>query len=410
MTTTSPTSLSPTGRQVWTRTRGLLAVLALLVVAGITIAALQSGGRHGRLDPRSVDPTGSRAVAELLKREGVAVRPVTSLPQATAAAGPDATLLVTDPNLLSEPQLRELRATMSATAGRTVLLSPDAIALDVLAPDVDTDAPARVAPRDPQCSYPAARRAGDADLGGERYRTDLTGADACYPSGGLPTLLRLDNTSGGGDTVLLGAPNLLYNDRLDEHGNASLALQLLGSRNELIWYIPSLSDTSVSEEPRGDGGDGDPAGDAGASGESTFLDLVPEGWIWGTLQLTVAAVLAAVWRGRRLGPLVTERLPVAVRASEATEGRSRLYRKTNARDRAASSLRTASRTRLGPLLGVAPSDVHSAEKLLPALSALLPDAGRDFHALLFGPAPDDDLSLINLADQLDALEREVRTP
>ncbi|NUK55526.1 DUF4350 domain-containing protein, partial [Streptomyces lunaelactis] len=92
-----------------------------------------------------------------------------------------------------------------------------------------------------------------------------------------------------------------------------------------------------------------------------------------------------------------------------TEGRARLYRKVNARDRAASALRSATRTRLAPLLGVPPVDAHSPEALLPAVSAHLPNGDRDLKALLFGPAPADGNALIHLADQLDALEREVRT-
>ncbi|NUK12957.1 DUF4350 domain-containing protein, partial [Streptomyces lunaelactis] len=81
----------------------------------------------------------------------------------------------------------------------------------------------------------------------------------------------------------------------------------------------------------------------------------------------------------------------------------------NARDRAASALRSATRTRLAPLLGVPPVDAHSPEALLPAVSAHLPNGDRDLKALLFGPAPADGNALIHLADQLDALEREVRT-
>ena len=107
--------------------------------------------------------------------------------------------------------------------------------------------------------------------------------------------------------------------------------------------------------------------------------------------------------------LVTERLPVAIRASEATEGRARLYRKANARERASAALRTATRTRLSPLLGVPPADAHSPDVLLPAVSAHLAAGDQDLRALLFGPAPADDAALIRLADQLDALEREVRT-
>jgi hypothetical protein len=110
---------------------------------------------------------------------------------------------------------------------------------------------------------------------------------------------------------------------------------------------------------------------------------------------------------------VPEKLPVAIRASETVEGRARLYRKANARDRAATALRSATRTRLAPLVGVPVSQAHTPESLLPALSAHLHGAhgdGQALHTLLFGPPPGDDAALIALADQLDALEREVRRP
>lgn len=396
--TLSSTSMSPTTRQVWTRTRGLLLALIILVTAGIAMAALRSGDQHGRLDPRSADRHGSRAVAELLKDRGVATRVVTTLDEATAATGPDTTLLVTTPDLLTHYQQQTLRTATNASGGRTVLLSAGPASIGALAPDVGTEALAPVAARTPRCSLPAASSAGNADLGGERYTTESPGADRCYPSGGLPTLLRIDAPDNG-DTVLLGSPDILYNHRLDKHGNASLALQLLGSRPDLVWYLPSLNDSTAAED----------ATEGDSESDSSFLDLIPSGWLWGTLQLAIAATLAAVWRARRLGPLVTERLPVAIRASESTEGRARLYRKVNARDRAASALRSATRTRLAQLLGVPPVSAHSPEALLPAVSAHLPTSDRDLGALLFGSVPANDTALIQLADQLDALEREVRT-
>ncbi|MFE4540624.1 DUF4350 domain-containing protein [Streptomyces scopuliridis] len=393
--TISSTSLSPTTRQVWTRSRGLVLALVILLAAGITMATLNSGDQHGRLDPRSADRFGSRAVAELLKDRGVTVEAVTTLDEATAAAGPDTTLLVTNPDLLTEHQQRSLYTVTAPSGGRTVLLGAGPPSVDTLAPGVRTDTPAPVAERAPRCPLPAADRAGTVDIGGERYATDIADADACYTSDGVPTLLRIRDTgTEDGDTVLLGSPDILYNDRLDQRGNASLALQLLGSRPHLVWYLPSLSDGSAAAESGDDSG---------------FLDLIPSGWLWGAFQLFLAAVLAAVWRARRLGPLVAERLPVAIRASESTEGRARLYRKANARDHAASSLRSATRDRLAPLLGVPPADAHSPDVLIPAVSARLPDTARDPRTLLFGPAPTDDAALVRLADQLDALEREVRT-
>jgi hypothetical protein len=45
-----------------------------------------------------------------------------------------------------------------------------------------------------------------------------------------------------------------------------------------------------------------------------------------------------------------------------------------------------------------------------ALSARSGGAATRTEAMLFGPAPGDDAALVALADDLDALEREVRTP
>ncbi|WP_415936114.1 DUF4350 domain-containing protein [Streptomyces sp. 039-1] len=390
--TPTSTSASPTARQVWTRTRGVVLALVVLLVAAVVIAVVRSDARHGRLDPRSADPLGSRAVAELLADQGVSTRVVTTLGQARAAAGPDTTLLIAAPDLLTERQQTLLHTATANSGGRTVLVAPGRPSVGALAPGVSADpAVSFDSTLSPDCALPAARRAGSADTGGVRYTTTAPDADACYPSDGRPTLLRLPARSGNGDTVVLGAPDILSNERLDEQGNASLALQLLGSRSHLVWYLPSLSDTSATD-----------------AGDRSFFDLLPSGWLWGMLQLFVAAALAALWRARRLGPLVSERLPVAIRASETVEGRARLYRKANARDRAATALRSTTRTRLAPLVGVPPAQAHAPEALLPALSAHLDGDGQALHQLLFGPPPHDDAALISLADQLDALAREVR--
>ncbi|OXY87697.1 DUF4350 domain-containing protein [Streptomyces diastatochromogenes] len=389
------TSASPTARQIWTRGRGIAVAVVLILIAAVAIAAVRSQTRHGELDPRSPDPYGSRAVAELLADRGVSTRVVTSLGAARAAAGPDTTLLVAVPDLLTPRQQTRLHSAVANSGGRTILVAAGSSSVERLAPGVTADpATSYDSTLEPDCTLPEARRAGSADTGGIRYTTTHLDADSCYPSERLATLLRLPAASGDGDTVVLGAPDILFNKRLDEQGNASLALQLLGSRPHLVWYLPSLSDASAAD-----------------TGErKSFLDLLPSGWLWGTLQLFIAAALAAFWRARRFGPLVPEKLPVAIRASETTEGRARLYRKANARDRAAAALRSTTRTRLAPLVGVPVAQAHAPEALLPALSAHLNGDGQALHSLLFGPPPADDAALIALTDQLDALEREVRRP
>ncbi|MGW2417328.1 DUF4350 domain-containing protein [Streptomyces tubercidicus] len=395
MTTAAPDApaLSPTVRSLWTRFRGPLLALLLLVISGVVIAALQSGEQHGRLDPRSADRTGSRAIAQLLSSQGVSTQVVTTSEEAAAAAGPGTTLLVTSPDMLTQGQLTGLRSATAHTPGRTVLLTPDSSSLETFAPGVRTDSPARISARQPSCSLPEARRAGNALLGGRSYDTSTPGTDRCYLSDNRPTLLRLPAPRTGRDTVLLGSPDFLYNHHLAEHGNASLALQLLGTHKHLVWYLPSIRDPSAAQDSRRD-----------------FLDLIPSGWYWAMLQLAFAAALAAVWRARRLGPLVAEKLPVTVPAAETTEGHARLYEQAHARDRAAAVLRSATRTRLAPLLGVSPTHAHTPDVLLPALHAHLtttPGGDADLPDLFFGAAPADDRALVHLADQLDALESSI---
>lgn len=318
---------------------------------------------------------------------------VTSLAAARSAAGPDTTLLVAVPDLLTHRQQDRLHSATASSGGRTVLVAAGSRSVERLAPGVAADPATSIGSTlAPDCALAAARRAGRADTGGIRYTTSRLDADSCYPSERLATLVRVPASSGNGDTVVLGAPDILLNDRLDEQGNASLALQLLGSRTHLVWYLPSLTDTSVTD----------------TRDRESILDLLPSGWLWATLQLFVAAALAAFWRARRFGPLVPEKLPVAIRASETVEGRARLYRKADARDRAAAALRSTTRTRLAPLVGVPVAQAHAPEALLPALSAHLHGDGQAQHSLLFGPPPADDTALVSLTDQLDALEREVR--
>ncbi|MFJ3833892.1 DUF4350 domain-containing protein [Streptomyces sp. NPDC090054] len=392
--TRAGTSTALTRAQIWARGRGFLLALGILAAGAVLLAGLQTGDHHGRLDPRSADPSGSRAVSQLLQERGVTTRVVTNAADAAAAAGPGTTLLITDPDRLGPSQRRTVRSATDLSGGRTVLISPDD-ALPDLAPAARTAGRAYRDELDAACTLPAAVTAGTATTGGDlRYSAGTAGATACYPYDGDPTLLVLPGTTKGGDTVLLGSDSILRNEHLAEQGNASLALQLLGSRADLVWYLPTLSDMT-------DASDG--------AEDRSLLDLVPTGWHWALLQLFLAAVVAALWRARRLGPLVTEKLPVAIRASESTEGLARLYRKADARDRAATVLRAATRERLAALVGVPTAQAHDPLSLVPAVSARLGDGTRDVTALLFGTIPADDAALVALADHLDALEREVRT-
>jgi hypothetical protein len=413
------TSLAPSARTLWRSSRGVLAAFVALLLFAIFYSVINSSDQYGPLDPRSPRPDGSRAIAHLLTAEGVTVRRSTTTARTTALTKTgDSTVLVTSPQLLDANQLSALRST---GANRIVLIGPIGDALAALAPGVTpaipdpTAAQAAADPvstRQPDCPLPAARRAGSVQLGGIAYLAPPPGgtADACYSLANSYALLRVDRT--GGDTVVLGSASFLENNLLDQQGDASLALQLLGAHRNLIWYQPEL---------------GDGAATSGTQQQTSPLDLLPPGWRWGLLQAGIAALLAALWRARRLGPIVAERLLVVVRASETTEGRARLYRKGRARAQAAQALRQAARVRLAALVGCranAPAETFCATVIdRMATGPGAPDRNTtgsahpgpahsllDIHSLLFGPPPTDDAALVRLADQLDALERQVHHP
>ena len=75
------TSASPTARQLLTRTRGIVLALVLLLAGRRRDRRGPLGRTARRLDPRSTDPYGSRAVAALLADRGVDTRVVTTLGQ-----------------------------------------------------------------------------------------------------------------------------------------------------------------------------------------------------------------------------------------------------------------------------------------------------------------------------------------
>jgi uncharacterized protein DUF4350 len=398
--------VSPDATAVWRRWRLPLALVIVILLGGSVIALLQPAVTiTGYLDPAGTDTTGAHALADILAERGDKVIRTTSPAAAEAAArgagpaGPaGVTLVVTSPRLLGARQL----AGLARLPADRVLIGADPVALAALAPEIRLLGPAPVRALAPGCSLPAARLAGNADLGGlllaplARPRAAArAGTRLCYPSEGYPSLIRY--RAAGRSITVLGTGNPLTNGSLGRLGNAALALNLLAGRPTIVWLVP---------EPGLPGaGQGGPGGGQ-AGGSSGLLGLIPAPAYLVALQLAVAVLLAALWRARRLGPLIPESLPTVVRASETVEGHARLYRSRRARGRAAAALRAAMLARARPALGLAPDTPPG--QVVAAFSARSGSGQAPIEAMLFGPAPADDAALVALADDLDALEREVR--
>ncbi len=374
------TATGPTVRSTARNAGGPVLVALGLLLVGTVTGVLGATGDGGRLDPDSYTPGGSRAVAELLRDRGVSVERVDTVEAVVEASRPDTTVVLPAPEALAPSELAQL----AGLASPLVVVGADQGALSLLRLDVDAGAPVDVEQRQPACALPAAELAGEVDLGGLSYETGLSPAAGCYAASGRATLLVLP-TEG---VTLLGDGTPLTNDRLDARGNAALALGLLGQTNRVVWLVPRPGRPVEGEQP--------PL-------SSLVADEITTGAVW----LLVVAGVLALWRARRLGRVVEEPLPVVVRAAEAVEGRSRLYRAAGARGAAAEALRAATRERVAHRVGLPASADRG-----PVVEVVADRSGSDpalVDALLYGDPPADDTALVRLAGDLRTLELALTT-
>jgi hypothetical protein len=374
------TAVSPDARRIWQGVRWPLAIVAVIVATGVVVMLSRGDQTLGALEPGSYEPGGAHALTKLLGDEGVDVRLVHTIAEAEAEIGEGATLLVNAPDLVPTGRLDPLRR----RAADVVFVAPGPTALRETLPTVHAVAQNEVGTLDPECTVEAAVAAGNVTLGGFGYVSP--GARSCYPGEDGATLLQVSDTATG-TTTLLGTAAPLTNDRLSSEGNAALTLHLLGKHPKLVWYLPSVTDPALD------------------GAKKSVVELIPAGWRFGFLQILIAVALLALWRARRLGPVVAEPLPIVVRAAETAEGRARLYRRAKASDHAGETLRDAARARLRTVLGL-PRDAEPAA-LVASVSARTGRHANEIGSVLYGPPPADDAALVRLADELDRVEREV---
>lgn len=371
-----PTQSARTGRwRTWLWAAAALAVIVAVAALGAYLSAPRSGGR---MDPTSTDADGAHALVALLRDNGTQVVVADDLADVERESRTDTLLLVAETRRLSDEQLLQR---LTKVPGDLLLVEPTSRARMALTPAIDT-AGTVMFTHQPDCALPAANRAGTVDFQtAQTYRgvPDVP-MISCY-DGAL-----VQYRDHGRTVTVVGSDYFLMNAGLLTDGNAALAMNLAGARSRLLWYAPQHAQSE-------------------SSGSTTLSDLIPNSVTWLVWQLVLVVVLLALWKGRRVGPLVAEELPVVVRASETVEGRGRLYRSRRARDRAAQALRTATLQRLRPRLGLAVNATPPA-----VVMAAAARSGMDHTALhyqLFGPPPDSDTDLVQLAHQLDDIERQV---
>lgn len=377
---TDASPVGPTLRQRWRRARWVLLALGVIVALAALSVYLTAPRPGGRMDPTSTSPDGARALVELVRDQGVEVVEAPDFASVQAAARPDALIVVVQTyHLVDEELLRRL----AALPGDRLVVEPMSRTRNALAPEIESAGSTSFgAGRRPDCDLREATRAGAAQLG----------MSTAYESSGATPVVRcyegalVRYSASGRQVTVVGSSDFMTNDALLKEGNAALAMNLTGTRPRMIWYAPQFTEGE-------------------SSGGATLLDLIPEQVRWIFWQLVLVVALTAGWKARRLGPLVAERLPVVVRASETVEGRGRLYRSRRARDSAASALRTATLQRIVPRLGLGRNADPAA--IAHGVAVRCQMAPQSATHLLFGPPPGHDAGLVSLARELDDIERQV---
>jgi hypothetical protein len=397
----------PMGRTTRWRRAALWALVLAAATALLTVFALGSAPTERDLAPDGTGPNGARALLQVLEDQGVTVEVARSAADVRRlGAGAGTTLVVAGHSSITPTVLASVVGD-ARSADRVVLVSPGQSHLDALdlpvnvlpgssvtdvaadctssivePDDVISSGELRYVIRDEQAGPSAAACFAD-DAGADGGAAD--GGDSSAPASAA-YLVVLPGTTGP-EVDVLGSPEILRNGTITDAGNARVALRLLGQSDRLVWYLPG-------------------AVDAASGPAATTDDGVPDWFTPALLGIGTAVVVLALWRGRRLGRLVTEPLPVVVPASETTRSRGRLYRASRDRARATAILRDASIRRLTTLVGLPPGSGVAA--VVQAVAHATGTPAKEVGATLAGPPPTDDDTMVGIAGRLEELEERVR--
>ncbi|WP_062380344.1 DUF4350 domain-containing protein [Demequina pelophila] len=393
--TTAPRAAS--ARAAARRGRWGIVVIVLIAVLVAVVVATTRAPDSTPMSTTGTTPAGARAVAQVLRDQGVDVRQVAWLADARIASPETTTLVLVDPSTLGPAQV----ASIARYPGDVVLLGSVGSVAPALGLAVE-DVPVPVAGlARPACADPDAQAAGQVRVQGWGLRAvdDAAVDDApltCFAlADGAAAFARAE--ADGRTVTAIASADLVTNGELDQLGHAALALRTLGRHPQVVWYLGDIFDDTTLT-----------TGDSGAAAIEARPDFLPPGTGSALYALALAVGVVALWRGRRFGALVREPLPVVVRASEATRGRARLYRSIGARGRATAALRGTAALRMGRRLGVARGSGRDA--LVAAIHRATGRPAGEVAALLYGPVPPTDAQMMTLVAQIDALEKEVHRP
>jgi hypothetical protein len=254
----------------------------LFLVAGLVLVTVLAGGAGSDgppLDPRSVNPDGTRGLVETLERLGADVDLDSPVPTADTTSA----LLIVD--RLSEDDADRLEDWI-LNGGTLVVTDP----ASRFAPFRSGFASEQISAGD--CTIPWLQ---DTSITGNGRTFDGVGIERCFGAGdeGFLTIER----RGAGTIAALGGARLITNEQLSQLDNAYVMTSLLAPEPDAA-RIGVLSPSLVD------------------FGEQSLNGLVATRVRNAIIMLLAAFGLYALFRMRRLGAVVREPQPVPIRGSE----------------------------------------------------------------------------------------------
>ena len=373
--------VTPSARERASAARPAILIVVLIILVLVAIGLLPEGGMNSTpVGPRNPTGDGARALAQVLSNRGASVEEVSF--DKAVTVDENTTLVVIFPARMTDSMAQAIETRTNVVyVGLEEEHGSHSAYLQGLRSQREYSSKTWLTPG---CTSDIADRTQHLQASDYVLSGPASGWHLCFSDNGK-NYAYAERSDSDRFRALIPDSLRLRNRAITEGGNAALAINTIGRTPKVAWYSPTRSDT-----PTGTSQDGMPA--------SPYL--MPA-----FLMIIAACLLAGLARGRRLGPLTSERLPIEVPASETLIGKARLMRSQRAYEHAAQALRSSTASRIATTLGVA----HTADR--EALTHAMEQRGLPASrcsALLWGPPPTSEKALIRLANDLDALEKEIR--
>lgn len=388
--TPGPPVIPPARRRSRARWWWIALPVALVGFVLLMFAGRPTVDRPPPLSPDSEWPDGTKGLVLLLGDVGADVTVTSDAPSDVDDLDGTDVLLITLDYLYELDEIAAIREWVDL-GGRLVVLDPYSQFTEV----TEGTAPGTLASG--ACTIDALAGLDEIRTGGDAAMyTTYFGDDRCFSVGDTSFVVAVEQ--GDGTVVSVGGPTVFSNALLDQADNAGLAVALLAPEPGTRVRVMDLAFTVPPPDvERPDAPVPNPL--------SGFLDALPERVRLPLLQVILAFVAYAWWRGRRIGRPVREPQAVEVEGSELVQAVGRLMARSRDPARAAAVLRDDLRRALCDRLGL-PRDVDTSV-LVRVAAERTATPETQVAAALTGPPVVDDAGLIDLARLIETIRQEV---